>query len=73
MSPSLGDVPLTRPEPADRPGPLDDHLYDLVEGHFRALIRQNPILGTYLGIHTEDHWFGNGTRDHVSGLVDHGS
>ena len=63
MSQTLQDVVLTRPTPADRPGAADDRFYDLVEAHLRHLITQNPLLGTYLGIHTEDHRLGDGSRD----------
>jgi uncharacterized protein (DUF885 family) len=56
---------LTRPEPAAVPGPLDDTLYDLVERRFRRIVHDNPIVATYLGIHTEDERLGDGTRDKV--------
>jgi len=64
---SLRDVILTRPDPAPEPGPLDDALYDLVEARFRRIVGDNPIVGTYLGIHTEDHRLGDATRDAVLG------
>jgi len=67
---SIDDVELTRPDAAARPGPLDDRLYDLVEAHFRSTIREIPVLGTYLGIHTEDHWFGDASRDAVLGDIE---
>ena len=70
MTGSLGDVPLTRPGPAAEPGPLDDRLYDLVDGHFRWLIERNPLVGTYFGIHTEDHRLGDATRDGVLADID---
>ena len=70
MTQTLKDVVLTRPVAASQPGPLDDRLYDLVEGHFRFLIERNPLLGTYLGIHTEDHRLGDGTRDGVLADLD---
>jgi uncharacterized protein (DUF885 family) len=57
------DVPLTRPEPAAEPGPLDDRLYDLVESRFRRIVRSDPVLATYVGIHTEDERLGDGSRD----------
>src|SRR5262245_13479629 len=60
----LEDVVLTRPTTA-RPGPLDEHLYDLVEARFRRIIRDNPVVGTYIGIHTEDARLGDGGRDAV--------
>jgi uncharacterized protein (DUF885 family) len=60
---SLQDVVLTRPAAAAAPGPLDDRLYDLVETRFRRLVRDNPLIGTYFGIHTEDHRLGDGSRD----------
>jgi uncharacterized protein (DUF885 family) len=67
MTDALDDVALTRPQPSPDAGPIDDRLYDLVEAHFRTLIRQNPLLGTYLGIHTEDHRLGDGSRETVLG------
>ncbi len=63
MTDSLANVALTRPEPAASPGPLDDRLYDLVESHLRGLIERNPVLGTYIGIRTEDHRLGDASRD----------
>ena len=65
MTGSLDDVVLSRPAPAARPGPLDDRLYDLVEARFRRIVRDNPIVGTYLGIHTEDERLGDASRDAV--------
>jgi len=63
---TLKDVVLTRPEPAvGGGGPLDHRFYDLVETRFRRIIADNPLVGTYLGIHTEDHRLGDGTRDAV--------
>jgi uncharacterized protein (DUF885 family) len=56
------EVALTRPAAAE-PGPLDDKLYDLVEARFRRLIRDNPVVGTFVGIHTEDSRLGDGSRD----------
>ena len=64
MTGTLEDVVLTRPSAA-APGPLDDRLYDLVETRFRRLVRDNPLIGTYFGIHTEDHRLGDATRDAV--------
>jgi uncharacterized protein (DUF885 family) len=62
---SLAKVVLSRPEPASRPGPLDDRLYDLVEARFRRLLRDNPIIATVVGIHTEDERLGDASRDAV--------
>jgi hypothetical protein len=59
---TLQDVVLTRPAPAPDPGPLDARFYDLVEARFRRVIADNPLVGTYLGIHTEDHRLGDGSR-----------
>jgi uncharacterized protein (DUF885 family) len=61
----LADVVLSRPAPASDAGPLDGRLYDLVETRFRRIVRDNPIVGTYLGIHTEDHRLGDASRDAV--------
>ncbi len=57
------DVALTRPLPAAQPGPLDDRLYDLVEARFRRVVRDNPVVATYIGIHAEDARLGDGSRD----------
>ncbi len=65
MTDTLQDVVLTRPAPAPDAGPLDPTFYDLVEARFRRIVRDNPLIGTYLGIHTEDHRLGDGTRDAV--------
>ena len=65
MTDRLADVVLSRPSPAPDAGQLDGQLYDLVEGRFRRIIRDNPIVGTYLGIHTEDDRIGDGSRDAV--------
>jgi uncharacterized protein (DUF885 family) len=63
MPDRLEDVLLSRPDPAPDAGPLDAHLYDLVEARFRRVVRDNPLVGTYLGLHTEDHRLGDGSRD----------
>jgi uncharacterized protein (DUF885 family) len=63
MPDRLEDVVLSRPEPAPGAGRLDTRLYDLVEARFRRVVRDNPIVGTFLGIHTEDHRLGDGSRD----------
>jgi uncharacterized protein (DUF885 family) len=62
---TLQDVVLTRPAPAPDAGPLDPAFYDLVEARFRRVIADNPLVGTYFGIHTEDHRLGDGTRDAI--------
>jgi uncharacterized protein (DUF885 family) len=61
---------LTRPEAAADKGRLDDQLYDLVEARFRRIVRDNPVVGTYLGIHTEDDRLGDGSRDALLGELD---
>ena len=62
---SLSEVALTRPARAANAGPLDDRLYDLVETRFRRLVRDNPVVATATGIHTEDSRLGDGSRDAV--------
>jgi uncharacterized protein (DUF885 family) len=64
---TLQDVVLTRPQPAPEPGPRDEALLDLVEDRFRRIVRDNPLVGTYLGIHTEDRRLGDGTREAALG------
>ena len=54
---------LTRPAPSAEPGPLDEGLYDLVEARFERLVRDNPVLGTALGLHEHDDELGDGSRD----------
>ena len=58
-------TPIMRPAPAAAPGPLDDRFYDLVETRFVRLVRDNPVLGTALGIHQDDDLLGDGSRDAV--------
>ncbi len=65
MTDRSADVVLSRPAPAPDAGPDDETLYDLVETRFRRIVRDNPIVGTYLGIHTEDDQLGDGTRDAI--------
>ena len=62
---SLDEVALSRPARAADAGPVDDRLYDLVETRLRRLCRDNPVLATSIGIHTEDARLGNGDRDAV--------
>jgi uncharacterized protein (DUF885 family) len=54
---------LPRPAPAADRGPLDGRFYDLVETRFVRLIRNNPVLGTAMGLHQDDDLLGNGGRD----------
>ena len=58
---------LTRPARTDRAGPMDEALYDLVESRFERLVRDNPVLGTALGIHERDHELGDASRDALEG------
>ena len=62
MTQTLATTALPRPSAAADRGPLDDRLYDLVEDRFRRLIRDNPILGTALGLHDRDHELGDAGR-----------
>ncbi|MFL5757483.1 MAG: DUF885 domain-containing protein [Chloroflexota bacterium] len=70
MATDLNEVPLTRPATTLDDGPLDERLYDLIEERFRRVVRANPILGTYVGIHTEDGRLGDGSRDAILGELD---
>ncbi len=58
-----------RPDPAPRPGPLDDSFYDLVEARFRRVITDEPVLATFFGLHHADDRFGDGSRDAVLGRL----
>jgi uncharacterized protein (DUF885 family) len=64
------DAPLPRPAPAARPGPLDERFYDLVEARFVRLVRDNPVLGTELGLHQDDDLLGDGSRAAVMAELD---
>ena len=56
---------LPRPAPATDLGPLDDRFYEVVEGRFRRLLRDNPVAATYFGIHDYDDELGDGGRETV--------
>jgi uncharacterized protein (DUF885 family) len=58
-------VTLTRPERAPDAGPLDDRFFELVEARFRRIVRDNPVYGTYVGLHEGDDRWGDGSRDAV--------
>src|SRR5512147_1646632 len=58
---------LPRPAPAPDRGPLDDRFYELVEARFVRLVRDNPVLGTAMGLHRDDDRLGDGSRDEVLG------
>ena len=51
-------------------GPKDDAFYDLVEARLRRLVRDNPILGTVLGLHAQDDELGDGGREAVLAELD---
>ena len=58
----IDDRPLPRPAAA---GPADDRFHDLVEARFRRLVRDNPIIGTWLGLHDGDDRLGDAGREQV--------
>jgi uncharacterized protein (DUF885 family) len=58
---------LPRPAPAPDRGPLDDQFYELVETRFVRLVRDNPVLGTAMGLHQDDDLLGDGSRDSLLG------
>ncbi len=68
--PSSPAPQLTRPSADGARGPLDDRLYDLVEDRFRRLVRDHPLMGTYVGLHEHDAELGNGSRDAVIGEIE---
>jgi uncharacterized protein (DUF885 family) len=61
--------PLSRPTASPDAGLLDDRLYDLVETRFRRLVRNHPVIGTYVGLHERDAELGDGSRDAVLGEI----
>lgn len=46
-------------------GHLDARFQALVEDYFRDLVRATPVFATFIGIHSEDHRLGDGTREAV--------
>jgi uncharacterized protein (DUF885 family) len=56
---------LPRPAPAQDAGPLDSTFYDLVEGRFRRILRNEPIAATYFGFHGYDDRLGDGGRETI--------
>jgi uncharacterized protein (DUF885 family) len=62
-------APLPRPAPAASPGRLDDAFYDLVENRFVRLMRDNPVLATSIGLHTDDDMLGDGSREAIHAEV----
>lgn len=69
MTEQLHAIDLPRPAPAPDAGPLDDHLYDLVEARVRRVMADNPIVATFFGIHAEDHRLGDASRDAMEGEI----
>lgn len=63
MTDRLRGMTLPRPAAGQDAGPLDARFYDLVETRVRRLLTSDPVLATSLGIHTEDHRLGEGSRD----------
>ena len=61
----MADLLLPRPVSQPTAGPLDDRFWDLVESHFRDMIKRHPVFATYMGIHDEDGKLDDGTRDAV--------
>jgi uncharacterized protein (DUF885 family) len=64
---TIDRYPLPRPEPADRPGALDDTFHDLVERRLRRSVAANPVLATVLGLHDHDDELGDGGREALLG------
>jgi uncharacterized protein (DUF885 family) len=58
---------LPRPAPAGDRGPLDDEFYELVETRFVRLVRDNPVLGTAMGLHQDDDLLGDASRETLLG------
>ena len=51
--------------------PFDARFWELVEDHFRYLVRSMPVFATFVGIHSEDHRLGDGSRDAMLDRVAH--
>ncbi len=67
MTDSTPATILPRPAAAPDRGPLDERFYELVETRFARLVRDNPVLGTALGLHQDDDLLGDGSREAVLG------
>jgi len=63
----LDTYPLPRPAATDDAGPHDGAFYESVEARVRRLVRDNPVLGTALGLHARDDELGDGGREAVLG------
>jgi uncharacterized protein (DUF885 family) len=50
---------------------LDARFWSLVEGRFDDIVQAFPVYATFLGIHTQDGLFGDGTRDAVEEHLAH--
>src|SRR5664280_1872190 len=61
----MADLVLPRPISLPTAGPLDERFWDVVETHFRHMVKQHPIFATYVGIHDSDDRLDDGTRDAV--------
>ena len=51
--------------------PLDARFRALVDDHFAYLVRSMPVFATFMGIHSEDHRMGDGSRDAVVDRIAH--
>jgi uncharacterized protein (DUF885 family) len=69
LSTDTTEPALPRPGHAADRGPLDDRFYDLVEGRFRRLMRNNPVAATYFGIHDYDDELGDGGRETLTAEI----
>jgi uncharacterized protein (DUF885 family) len=65
LASDLSSIDLGRPARAPDAGPLDDGFYNLVEERFRRVLKANPFIATFFGIHSEDDRLGDGSRDAV--------
>ena len=61
----MADLVLPRPSSQPGAGPLDERFWDVVEAHFRHIVKGHPIFATYMGIHDSDHLLDDGTREAV--------
>src|SRR5664279_4769459 len=61
----MADLVLPRPISQPAAGPLDERFWDMVETHFRHIVKRHPLFATYVGIHDSDDRLDDGTRDAV--------
>ena len=61
----IDDRPLPRPPASSDAGPADERFHDAVEARFRRVVANDPLIGTWLGLHDLDARLADPSRDAV--------